>query len=104
MIEHICSIPKKNKMIKERLNESIKNIKRDALAGTVAGVMAVPLTVGICLMSDYPIMTGLYTVIFAGVISFITYLFKPGNYTGMPGVAAGLAPALALGSSYFRDR
>lgn len=78
-----------------------KYIKRDALAGTVAGVMAVPLTVGICLMSDYPVMTGLYTVIFAGVISFITYLFKPGNYTGMPGVAAGLAPALALGVATF---
>lgn len=74
-----------------------KHVKRDALAGTVTGIMAVPLSVGICLMSDYPIMTGLYTVIFAGVVSFITYLFKPGNYTGMPGVAAGLAPALALG-------
>jgi len=72
-------------------------LKRDALAGTVAGVMAVPLTVGICLMSDYPVMTGLYTVIFAGIVSFATYLFKPGNYTGMPGVAAGLAPALAMG-------
>ncbi len=88
-------------MIKQRLNESIKHIRRDALAGTVAGVMAVPLTVGICLMSEYPIMTGLYTVIFAGLISFITYLFKPGNYTGMPGVAAGLAPALALGVHTF---
>jgi len=78
-----------------------KHLKRDALAGTVTGIMAVPLSVGICLMSDYPIMTGLYTVIFAGVISFITYLFKPGNYTGMPGVAAGLAPVLALGVSSF---
>lgn len=76
-------------------------LRRDALAGTVAGVMAVPLTVGICLMSDYPVMTGLYTVIFAGIVSFITYLFKPGNYTGMPGVAAGLAPALALGVMTF---
>ncbi|MEO9802447.1 MAG: SulP family inorganic anion transporter [Reichenbachiella sp.] len=88
-------------MIKERFYESIKYIKRDALAGTVAGVMAVPLTVGICLMSEYPVMTGLYTVIFAGLVSFITYLFKPGNYTGMPGVAAGLAPALALGIHTF---
>ncbi len=88
-------------MIKHRFAESIKHVKRDALAGTVAGVMAVPLTVGICLMSDYPVMTGLYTVIFAGIISFITYLFKPGNYTGMPGVAAGLAPALALGVHTF---
>lgn len=76
-------------------------LKRDALAGTIAGVMAVPLTIGICLMSDYPVMTGLYTVIFAGIISFVTYLFKPGNYTGMPGVAAGLAPALALGVMTF---
>lgn len=78
-----------------------QHIKRDALAGTVTGVMAVPLTIGICLMSDYPVMTGLYTVIFAGVISFISYLFRPGNYTGMPGVAAGLAPALALGIATF---
>lgn len=76
-------------------------LRRDALAGTVAGVMAVPLTVGICLMSDYPVMTGLYTVVFAGIVSFVTYLFKPGNYTGMPGVAAGLAPALALGVMTF---
>ncbi|MEP1033536.1 SulP family inorganic anion transporter [Ekhidna sp.] len=87
------------------MNDQSKNIfvylRRDALAGTVTGVMAVPLTVGICLMSDYPIMTGLYTVIFAGIVSFITYLFRPGNYTGMPGVAAGLAPALALGVSSF---
>lgn len=78
-----------------------KYLKRDALAGTVTGVMAVPLTVGICLMSDYPVMTGLYTAIFAGIISFITYLIKPGNYTGMPGVAAGLAPAMALGVMSF---
>ncbi|CAM1363664.1 SulP family inorganic anion transporter [Tenacibaculum soleae] len=76
-------------------------LRRDALAGTVTGVMAVPLTVGICLMSDYPVMTGLYTAIFAGIISFITYLIKPGNYTGMPGVAAGLAPALAMGIMTF---
>lgn len=74
-----------------------KHLRRDALAGTVAGIMAVPLTIGICLMSNYPVMTGLYTVIFAGFVSFISYLFKPGNYTGTPGVAAGLAPALALG-------
>ncbi len=78
-----------------------QNVKRDALAGVVTGIMAVPLSVGICLMSDYPIMAGLYTVIFAGIVSFITFLFKPGNYTGMPGIAAGLAPALALGVHTF---
>ena len=77
------------------------HLKRDALAGTVTGVMAVPLSAGICLMSDYPIMTGLYTVILACIVGFITFLVRPGNYVGVPGVAAGLAPALALGVSTF---
>lgn len=85
----------------QSLSTIFQHVRRDALAGIVTGIMAVPLTVGICLMSEYPIMTGLYTVIFAGLISFITYLFKPGNYTGMPGVAAGLAPVLALGIHTF---
>lgn len=71
-------------------------IRRDALAGTITGMIAVPLTIGICLMSEYPIQTGLITVIFACIISFITFLFRPGNYVGTPGVAAGLAPVLAL--------
>lgn len=71
-------------------------IRRDALAGTVTGMIAVPLTIGICLMSEYPIQTGLITVIFACVVGFITFLFRPGNYVGTPGVAAGLAPVLAL--------
>ncbi len=71
-------------------------IRRDALAGTITGMIAVPLTIGICLMSEYPIQTGLITVIFACVVSFITFLFRPGNYVGTPGVAAGLAPVLAL--------
>lgn len=76
-------------------------LKRDMLAGTITGVMAVPLTIGICLLSDYPVMTGLYTVIFACIVGFISYLVRPGNYVGTPGVAAGLAPALALGVSSF---
>lgn len=71
-------------------------IRRDALAGTITGMIAVPLTIGICLMSEYPIQTGLITVIFACIVSFITFLFRPGNYVGTPGVAAGLAPVLAL--------
>ncbi len=85
----------------QSLSTIFQHVRRDALAGIVTGIMAVPLTVGICLMSEYPIMTGLYTVIFAGLISFVTYLFKPGNYTGMPGVAVGLAPVLALGIHTF---
>ncbi len=76
-------------------------IQRDAIAGIVTGIMAVPLTVGICLMSEYPIQTGLVTVFFACIIGFVAYLFKPGNYVGVPGVAAGLAPALALGVHTF---
>jgi MFS superfamily sulfate permease-like transporter len=75
---------------------TLENLKRDALAGSITGLLAVPLTVGICLMSEYPIETGLMTVIFACLVSFVTFLFKPGNYVGTPGVAAGLAPVLAL--------
>lgn len=88
-------------MIKSRLYESLRHLRRDAMAGSVTGIMAVPLTVGICLMSDYPVMTGIYTVIFATIVSYISSLFKPGNFVGTPGVAAGLAPALALGVSEF---
>lgn len=74
---------------------------RDGMSGIITGFMAIPLSAGICLMSDYPVMTGLYTVILAGIISYICSIFRPGNHTGMPGVAAGLAPALALGVSSF---
>ena len=75
---------------------TLDNLRRDALAGSITGLIAVPLTVGICLMSEYPIETGLLTVLFACVIGFITFLFRPGNYVGVPGVAAGLASVLAM--------
>jgi len=78
-----------------------ETFKRDALAGTVTGLMAIPLSVGICLMSEYPVQLGLATVLVACVISFICYLFKPGNHVGVPGVAAGLAPILAMGIHHF---
>lgn len=55
-----------------------------------------PLTVGICLRSEYPIKTGLLTVLFACVIGFITFLFRLGNYVGALSVAAGIAPVLAM--------
>ena len=76
-------------------------LMRDVLAGSITGLMAIPLTVGICLMSEYPVQLGLATVIVACVISFVLYLFKPGNHIGVPGVAAGLAPILALGIHTF---
>lgn len=76
-------------------------IRKDAVAGLITGLMAIPLTIGICLMSEYPIQTGLATVIFACIISFITFLFRPGNYVGVPGIAAGLAPVLAMGIHQF---
>ncbi len=85
-----------------RIKEDLKLYgKRDAFAGTITGLMAVPLSVGICMMSEYPIQLGLMTVVFACIVGFITYLFRPGNYTGVPGIAAGLAPALALGIHTF---
>ncbi|MFM7468119.1 MAG: SulP family inorganic anion transporter [Vampirovibrionales bacterium] len=76
-------------------------LRKDGIAGTVTGLMAIPLTIGICLMSEYPIQTGLYTVVFACLVGFLVSLFKKGNYTGTPGIAAGLAPVLALGIHEF---
>lgn len=78
-----------------------ETLKRDTLAGLITGMMAIPLTVGICLMSEYPVQAGLATVVVACVISFVLYLFRPGNHIGVPGVAAGLAPILALGIQHF---
>jgi MFS superfamily sulfate permease-like transporter len=80
---------------------SIATIKKDAPAGFITGLMAVPLTIGICLLSEFPIQIGLATVIVACLISFTLYLVRPGNHIGVPGVAAGLAPVLALGVHRF---
>lgn len=74
---------------------------RDIAAGIVTGVMAIPLSVGIAIMSDYPIKVGLATVAFASLIGWIFAWFRPGNYIGSPGIAAGLAPVLALGVASF---
>ena len=74
---------------------------RDLQAGIITGVMAVALTIGIAIMSDYPIKVGLATVAFASFIGWINAWFRPGNYIGSPGVAAGLAPVLAMGVASF---
>lgn len=74
---------------------------RDTAAGIITGTMAIPLSIGIAMMSDYPIKVGLATVVFASFIAWINAWFRPGNYIGSPGIAAGLAPALALGVSAF---
>ncbi len=87
---------------KTNANKSILTYwKRDAIAGSITGMMAIPLSIGICMMSEFPIQTGLITVVAACLIGFVTYLFKPGNHVGVPGVAAGLAPALAFGVHTF---
>ncbi len=74
---------------------------RDLAAGLITGAMAIPLSVGIAMMSDYPIKVGLATVSFACLIGWINAWFKPGNYIGCPGIAAGLAPVLAMGVATF---
>jgi MFS superfamily sulfate permease-like transporter len=74
-----------------------ETLKRDAPAGIITGLMAIPLNIGIALLSDYPIQLALLTVVVACIISFVVYLVRPGNHIGVPGVAAGLAPVLALG-------
>jgi len=74
---------------------------KDTAAGIITGTMAIPLSIGIAMMSDYPIKVGLATVVFASFIGWMMAWFRPGNYIGSPGIAAGLAPALALGVSAF---
>lgn len=74
---------------------------RDTAAGLITGAMAIPLSIGIAIMSDYPIKVGLATVAFACLVGWINAWFKPGNYIGAPGIAAGLAPVLALGVATF---
>ena len=78
-----------------------KYASRDIQAGVITATMAIPLSIGIAMMSDYPIQVGLATVAFASFIAFIFALFRPGNYVGAPGIAAGLAPILAMGVATF---
>lgn len=74
---------------------------RDLQAGIITGTMAIPLTVGIAMMSEYPIKVALATVVLACFVGWVNAWSKPGNYIGAPGVAAGLAPVLALGVASF---
>lgn len=76
-------------------------VGRDIAAGLITGVMAIPLSVGIAMMSDYPIKVGLATVAFACLIGWINAWIRPGNFIGCPGIAAGLAPVLAIGVASF---
>ncbi len=78
-----------------------KCVGRDFAAGIITGAMAIPLSVGIAMMSEYPIKVGLATVAFACLIGWINAWFRPGNYIGCPGIAAGLAPVLAVGVATF---
>jgi len=78
-----------------------KYLWADLQAGVITATMAIPLSIGIALMSDYPIQVGLATVAFAALIGFLFAWFRPGNYIGAPGIAAGLAPILALGVAEF---
>lgn len=80
---------------------TLETLKKDAPAGIITGLMAIPLTIGICLLSEFPIQRGLATVIVACLVCFLLYLVRPGNHIGVPGVAAGLAPVLALGVHRF---
>jgi MFS superfamily sulfate permease-like transporter len=78
-----------------------KYVGRDLAAGIITGAMAIPLSVGIAMMSEYPIKVGLATVAFACLVGWINAWFRPGNYIGCPGIAAGLAPVLAVGVATF---
>src|SRR3954447_81566 len=78
-----------------------KYLARDVQAGIICGAMAIPLSAGIAMMSEYPIKVALATVAFACFIGWINAFIRPGNYIGAPGVAAGLAPVLAMGVASF---
>ncbi|MBA4141680.1 MAG: SulP family inorganic anion transporter [Nitrosospira sp.] len=78
-----------------------KYFARDFQAGLITGSMAIPLSIGIAMMSNYPIKVGLATVAFACYIGWINAWIRPGNYIGCPGIAAGLAPVLAMGVALF---
>ena len=56
---------------------------RDSAAGLITGAMAIPLSIGIAIMSDYPIKVGLATVVFASFIGWLFAWFRPGNYIGL---------------------
>lgn len=76
-------------------------VGRDVQAGVITATMAIPLSIGIAMMSDYPIQVGLATVAFASFVGFLFAWFRPGNFIGAPGIAAGLAPILAMGVATF---
>lgn len=76
-------------------------VVRDVQAGVITAAMAIPLSIGIAIMSDYPIQVGLATVAFASFIGWMFAWFRPGNFIGAPGIAAGLAPILAMGVAMF---
>ena len=57
-----------------------KYVARDIQAGIITGAMAIPLSVGIALMSEYPIKVALATVAFACFIGWIN-AFSSGRAT-----------------------
>lgn len=98
--------PKISKQDKVCINDSCaafqkQYLTRDIQAGVITAAMAIPLSIGIALMSNYPIQVGLATVAFASFIGWMFAWFKPGNFIGAPGIAAGLAPILAMGVATF---
>ena len=101
--ESIVSQQKKVETVKKEGSAAFQSqyIFRDTAAGLITGAMAIPLTIGIAIMSNYPIKVGLATVAFASLIGWINAWFKPGNFIGSPGIAAGLAPVLAMGVATF---
>ncbi len=69
-----------------------KYFARDLQAGIICGAMAIPLSTGIAMMSEYPIKVALATVVFACFIGWINAFFRPGNYIGVPGRGGGPGP------------
>ena len=78
-----------------------KYVARDIQAGIICGAMAIPLSTGIAMMSEYPIKVALATVVFACFIGWINSFFRRVTTLGCRALPQVLRP-LCLGRSVVR--
>lgn len=90
-----------HKLVASTIPTGLARWRRDLVAGAITGLVGLPLTIGICMMSEFPVQSGLITAIIACVTSYLFSLHRPGNHVGVPDIAAGLAPVLAMGVHHF---
>ena len=70
---------------------TLKNLRHDAVAGLVVGIIALPLSIALAVSVGVPPVAGLYTAIFAGGAAAI---FGGSNFN-ITGPTAALVPILS---------